>query len=155
MAERVFPNVKRAIEDFLFDEEGNIPRSKIISIGTMVMLLSVLYAQVAFAKHGSHSSHGSHGSHGSHSSHVSSSHLSHGSHYNSPVHSNSTSGMTPPELNIYEPDIGAPTVESLPDPTTAPINIPMNEIQIPKAVQPNVFAEQMSFAPVMIEGDNH
>lgn len=72
-----FPKVKRSIENFLYDEEGNIPRSKILTVGTMMMLLGMVYFQDVHAAHSSHSSHSSHQS-GSYSD--SSSHVSHSSH---------------------------------------------------------------------------
>ena len=72
-----FPKVKRSIENFLYDEEGNIPRSKILTVGTMMMLLGMVYFQNVHATHSSHSSHSSHQS-GSYSD--SSSHVSHSSH---------------------------------------------------------------------------
>ena len=76
----------KSISDFLYEEEANIDRKKIISVGTMLALATIFMATDVFAKHGSHSSHGSHGSHGSHSSgsghssHSSSNHANHGSH---------------------------------------------------------------------------
>ena len=71
MGKDIFPQVKRSIQDFLYEEEGNIPRNKMLTVGTMVLLMSILFASDAFAAHRSHSSHrsGSHSSHGSHNSH--------------------------------------------------------------------------------------
>lgn len=65
MADSFFPKVKKSITDFLYEEEGNIPRNKLLTLGSMILLLSILYADEAFAGHRSHSSHSSHGSHGS------------------------------------------------------------------------------------------
>lgn len=39
MGELRFPTIQKRISDFLYEEEGTIPRSKIITIGTMVLLL--------------------------------------------------------------------------------------------------------------------
>ena len=54
--EELFPHIKHSVEDFLFDEEGNIPRSKILTIGSMIIVLSLLFTEKAFAAHRSHSS---------------------------------------------------------------------------------------------------
>lgn len=99
MEDRLFPSIKKSVEDFIYEEEGNITRSKVVAMGTMMLILSLLMYDEVFAAHRSHSSHGSHASHSSgrgagihgsheshvsHSSHVSSSgHSSHGSHNNS------------------------------------------------------------------------
>jgi len=77
MTTNTFPKVKKSLSDFLYEEEGNIPRSTMLTIGTMVLLLSVFYADDVFAAHSSHSSHSSHKSHSSHTSHTS--HSSHDS----------------------------------------------------------------------------
>ena len=60
MDKSIFPQVKRGIQDFLYEEEGNIPRNKMLTLGTMVLLMSILFASDAFAAHRSHSSHRSH-----------------------------------------------------------------------------------------------
>lgn len=81
-----FPHVAKSITQFLDDEEGNISRSKLLSIGSMMIIMGVLMSTDAFAAHRSHSSHSSHvsgsssyhGSHVSHVSHVSSSTGSYG-----------------------------------------------------------------------------
>ena len=95
MADSFFPKVKKSITDFLYEEEGNIPRNKLLTLGSMILLLSILYADEAFAGHRSHSSHSSHGSHGS-SSHGSShgSHSSHESHSSHQSVSHSSHGST-------------------------------------------------------------
>ena len=87
-----FPHVVNSIEKFMYDEEGNIPRSKVLSIGAMIIVLGILMADEAFAKHRSHSSHKSHSSHSSHSSGSSSGHSSHVSHSSHESHSSSTGG---------------------------------------------------------------
>lgn len=81
MAELSFPHVEQKIEDFLYDEEGNIPVGKVLTIGSMILILGLLMADDAFAAHRSRSSHSSHqsGYSGGHSSHTS--HASHQSSY--------------------------------------------------------------------------
>lgn len=91
-----FPEFSRMIEDFLYEEEANISRKKIISVGSMLVLATLLMATEAFAGHSSHSSHKSHSSHSSHSSgsggHSShESHVSHTSHTSATTHSNHSS----------------------------------------------------------------
>lgn len=84
MSKFEFPHVQKTVDDFLSDEEGNIPMSKVLTIGSMIMILGILFAEDVFAEHSSHRSHSSHSSHSSggggygHSSHVS--HSSHSSH---------------------------------------------------------------------------
>lgn len=87
-----FPKVKSELQDFLYEEEGNVSRSKIITVGTLVMMATILSTYEAFAKHHSHSSHVSHGSHVSHNDHGShGSHSSHSAHSNHNSHSNNHS----------------------------------------------------------------
>ena len=90
--DELFPQIKKTINDFLYEEEGNITRNKVIAMGTMVLVLSLLMHDEVFADHRSHSSNRSHSSHRSHSSgsggHYShSSHESHSSHSSSSTHS--------------------------------------------------------------------
>lgn len=96
MADSLFPHIKKAVEDFMYDQEGNIPRNKVLTVGSMLLLFCFLLADEAFAGHSSHRSHSSHSSHRSHSSgsgghysHVS--HTSHSSHSSSSGHSNHSS----------------------------------------------------------------
>jgi len=99
-----FPEVKKSIEDFIADEDGNITRSKLAIIGTMVMVMSLMILTDTYADHASHVSHSStayirsHSNHssGTHSSQPSqpthsehASHGSHTSHANTATHSNS------------------------------------------------------------------
>lgn len=94
MKDELFPQIKRSIENYLTEEEGNISRSKLLKIGSMVLLMGVLFMQDSFAAHGSHNSHSSHSSGGG--DHVS--HISHTSHssgfdgYSSPSHSSGSGG---------------------------------------------------------------
>ena len=93
--ESKFPKIQKSITDFIKDEDGNITRNKLLSIGTMVVVLSAILSIDVYAKHGSHSSHSStsyvRGHSNSHSSHSNfhSSHASHTSHSNTVAHSNS------------------------------------------------------------------
>jgi len=73
-----FPTIEKRIQGFLSDEEGSIPRSKVLAVGSMLIVMGLLLSSCD-PDHGSHSSHRS-SSHGSHSSHSSSSHGSHSSH---------------------------------------------------------------------------
>ena len=40
----IFPQIKKGIEDFMQEEEGNISRSKVAMIGSMMVILSVMLA---------------------------------------------------------------------------------------------------------------
>lgn len=55
-----FPHIQKSIDDFLYDEEGNIPMTKVLTIGSMMMILGLLLSDDTFAGHRSHSSHRSH-----------------------------------------------------------------------------------------------
>ena len=99
MSDPRFPQIKKQLTDFLYDEEGSIPRSKIVTVGTLVLLLSLFFADSAFAAHRSHSSHSSHSSHRSHSS---SRHGSHSSHSNHSNHSSATPVPVPNSLSAPE-----------------------------------------------------
>lgn len=136
MADSFFPKVKKSITDFLYEEEGNIPRNKLLTLGSMILLLSILYADEAFAGHRSHSSHSSHGSHGSsshgsshgshsshesHSSHQSVSHSSHGS-VAAPTHNSSTIITNPPTSRVTPKPTAKPT--ATPKPTVKPTATP-------------------------------
>ena len=98
--ENQFPKIKKAIDDFINDEDGSILRSRIISIGSMVLLMTIFAGIEAYAAHSSHKSHSSHSStsyyrghvsHTSHSSHVSGSNSRHGSHSNHSDHASHAS----------------------------------------------------------------
>lgn len=88
-----FPEIKKSIQNYLYEEEGNITRNKLLMVGSLAVVMSVLFALDAEAGHRSHSSHSSHrsSSHGSgHGSHVS--HQSHQSHQSGSGHSSHSSG---------------------------------------------------------------
>lgn len=98
MANDLFPTIQRTIENLVEDEEAGIPTSRLIAVGTFLVVLSTLFTADAFAarrapsSHSSHSSHSSssyHRSHISHTSHRSS--YSHGSHSNHSSHGSHTS----------------------------------------------------------------
>lgn len=112
MKNEIIPKIKHSIEDFLFEEEGNITRNKILTVGSMMILMGIVLSTEVFAGHSSHKSHSSHSSHssgssGGHSSHVShSSHTSsastHSSHGNTAAtHSNAT--PVPTHTNVVPP----------------------------------------------------
>ena len=92
--DNIFPQIKKGIEDFMTEEEGNISRSKVAMIGSMMVILGVMLADGnIYAAHRSHSSHSSHrsGSHSSHGSH-SSGHSSHSSGHSSHSSGSHSSG---------------------------------------------------------------
>lgn len=84
--DELFPHVKHSLEDFMFDEEGNIPRSKILAIGSMMIVLSLMLTEKAFAAHRTHSSHRTHSTHRTHSSHRSGGHTTHYTHSTHSTH---------------------------------------------------------------------
>lgn len=138
-----FPEIKKSIENYLYEEEGNITRNKLLMVGSLAVVMSVLFALDAEAGHRSHSSHRSsshgsgHGSHVSHQSHQSGTgHSSHssGSHSSGgAAHSNtSAAAATPtyPEVLVPQqthdtPAMGnlpVPGIPALPDTATASTN---------------------------------
>ena len=74
----LFPSVKKALGDYLSDEEGNITRSKVVTLAGIAIVLGTLYGLNVQASHRSHSSHSSHSSGSYSSAHYS--HISHSSH---------------------------------------------------------------------------
>lgn len=114
MNDKLFPTIKKSIEDLINDEEGNIPRGKLLMLGSTIMLMGMIMGIDVYAAHSSHSSHSSHTSHSStsyHRSHVShtshrsgynhashsshsNTHSSHGSHSSAPPHVNSNTGAS-------------------------------------------------------------
>ena len=106
MNDELFPQVKKGIDAFLQDEEGNIPRSKILTVGSLMMLMGIIYGQNIYAAHQSHSSHSSHVSgSGSHSSHES--HQSHQSHVSASTHSSHSNSS--PQSNAAPHSNSAPS----------------------------------------------
>ncbi|WP_320932325.1 His-Xaa-Ser repeat protein HxsA3, partial [Hungatella effluvii] len=49
MADFKFPHIQDSITNFLYDEEGNIPRNKVLTIGAMMIVLGILMSDEAFA----------------------------------------------------------------------------------------------------------
>lgn len=132
----LFPKIQRDISNFLLDQEGNIPRSKILTVGSMMILLSVLLAQDAFAKHTSHSSHRSHSSHSSHSSGSGNWHSSHESHVSHQSHaSHSSSEHSSHSSSTYTPSSPSPGSGDT-TPSIEPVPTVM-EIAPPQIPQPN------------------
>lgn len=135
-----FPEIKKSIQNYLYEEEGNITRNKLLMVGSLAVVMSVLFALDAEAGHRSHSSHSSHrsSSHGSghgshvshqshqsgsgHSSHSSSSHSSHSSGstaHSSAAHSNTSAAATTPtypEVLIPQQTHDTPAMGTLPVP---------------------------------------
>lgn len=127
-----FPEIKKSIQNYLYEEEGNITRNKLLMVGSLAVVMSVLFALDAEAGHRSHSSHSSHrsSSHGSgheshvshqshqsgsgHSSHSSSSHSSGGAAHNN----TSAAATTPtyPEVLIPQQTHDTPAMGTLPVP---------------------------------------
>jgi len=122
----MFPTIRRSLESFIEDEEGNIPRNKLLAIGTVIVVMSLVFGSETLAAHGSHSSHSSHASHAStsyhrsHSSHSDhgshASHGSHTSHSNTAIHSNSNYSAA----GDYGTPL-APTAKSIAGVQSAPI----------------------------------
>ena len=132
MADSLFPHINKAISNFMYDQEGNIPRNKILTVGTMMLLLSIMLVDEVLADHRSHTSHRSHSSHSSgsggghyshtshqsHSSHTSgSSHSSHGSSTHSNTHSshssNAHSNSVPTTRTHSSHSNAAPSIKEL------------------------------------------
>ena len=120
MSEKLVPKIKKSIEDFLYEEEGNITRNKILTVGSMMLIMGVLLATEAFAVHSSHRSHSSHSSHKSHSSHRSHSSHSSGSYHGShSSHSNTHSSHSShtnvaPHSNVALPSMDGVAIRSVP-----------------------------------------
>jgi ABC-type Zn2+ transport system substrate-binding protein/surface adhesin len=90
----IFPHVKHAVEDFLFDEEGNIPRNRMLTIGSMMLILSMLLAEPVFAKHRTHYTHRTHSTHSTHSSSTHGSHSTHSTHSTHVTHADHATHVT-------------------------------------------------------------
>lgn len=75
---KIFPSIKKDVQDFLTSEEGSINKKDVAQIAMKVLALGIGLAGAmkpdqgeAVCSHASHASHGSHSSHASHSSHSS------------------------------------------------------------------------------------
>lgn len=111
MSEKLVPKIKRSIEEFLYEEEGNITRNKILTVGSMMLIMGVLLATEAFAAHSSHKSHSSHSSHSSHKSH--SSHSS-GSYHSSHSNTHSSHSNVVPHSNVAIPSMDGISLKAAP-----------------------------------------
>lgn len=129
-----FPEIKKTIADLINDEEGNIPRKKLVTIGSTIMLMGIImgfdYSYAAHSSHKSHSSHTSHSStsyhrsHSSHSSHTShsnwhSSHASHSDHGSHASHENthsSHSNVNTGATHMNSVDVDLPGTMEIPVP---------------------------------------
>ena len=56
MEEFNFPKIKKTICDFLSEEDGSMTRKKVVAIGSILLIMSLLTPVDAYAKHRSHSS---------------------------------------------------------------------------------------------------
>ena len=113
-----FPEIQKSIQNYLYEEEGNITRNKLLMVGSLAVIMSVLFALDASAGHSSHRSHSSHSSHSSgtqsydHASH--SSHQSHVSHTSSTTHSSHASST---HSSAAHSNVSASTPAPAPAPT--------------------------------------
>ena len=57
MSDLLLPKIIKSIEDFLYEEEGNITRNKVLMVGSMMLIMGAIMSMEAFAAHRSHSSH--------------------------------------------------------------------------------------------------
>lgn len=148
----LFPEFQKSLENLIEDEEGTIPGKKLLTLGTMVIILSSLLSVDAFAGHRSHSSHTSHsshssgsGGHGSHSSHEShqshESHSNHGSHSNHSNHSSHSSysnvGSHSNSRYSAEGDVtySAPAVEKIPSISAPAVEMNADTFSLPEVNQ--------------------
>lgn len=106
MEEKVIPKIQKRLTDFLYEEEGNISRSKVLTVGSLLLIAGIIFADEVYGAHSSHRSHVSHTSHRSHTSHTS--HRSHSSHSSSShgSHASHSNVVTPTPL----PDFQSPQV---------------------------------------------
>lgn len=89
-----YPKINKKIQDFIYEEEGNISRDKVLFIGSMLVVLAAMIPSRAFAGHSSHASHESH------ASHVSSSTGANDYSTNSSTSGSSNSGATQSSSNV-------------------------------------------------------
>lgn len=128
------PEIKRTIEDLIKDEEGSVPRKKLITIGSTIMLMGIILGlDEAFGAHSSHSSHSSHTSHSStsyHRSHTShTSHSSHSNHSNHASHSSHSNHSNHASHNSHVSAIGS---EGISSDYSSVVTEEMLEIQVPQ-----------------------
>ena len=58
--EKLIPKINKKISDFLYEEEGNISRGKILTVGSLLLIAGIIFADEVYGAHRSHSSHSSH-----------------------------------------------------------------------------------------------
>ena len=46
--EKLIPKINRKINDFLYEEEGNISRGKILTVGSLLLIAGILFADEVF-----------------------------------------------------------------------------------------------------------
>lgn len=137
MNEDLFPKVQKSISNYLTDEEGNVTRNKIVTVGAMMLIMGLVFALDVFAKHRSHLAHRSH-SQGGHRSHYSSygGHSNHSSHSDHGSHSNTTTTTRPSQNNgsnhISHISHGSHASTT----TTKPAAPDVDVIELPGATQP-------------------
>ena len=93
-----YPRINKKIQDFMYEEEGNISRDKVLFIGSMLIILAAMVPSKVFAAHRSHSSHSSHSSHTS--SARGGGHVSHESHESHQSHVSSSTGTGHSSSNV-------------------------------------------------------
>ena len=141
-----FPEIKKKIESFMYEEDGNITRNKILTVGSMILIMGfVMYSDI-FAAHSSHRSHSSHSSsksssanHSSHTSHSSHSSSKGGSGYAS--HSSSSSHSS---AGSYTYGGSSGSVSATPAVPAVPPTPPASSIGVPKTPQPTDIAGKLT-----------
>ena len=132
MAKKLFNELtivkNHSISDFLFDEEASIPKGRLLTIGSLMIVLAVvLGVQDAFAGHRSHSSHSSHRSGAYHRSHISHTSHSSGNHSSHSSHSSSASRAIPDVSGYVKPSVPVPVSPiTLKIPKVLPDTVPAN-----------------------------
>ena len=113
-----FPEIQKSIQNYLYEEEGNITRNKLLMVGSLAVVMSVLFANGTPAQHmvptvliaptaptASHSS-SSHASHTSHQSHTSST-------------THSSSGVLYPNVPTPQQTYDTPALPLVPQPAVS------------------------------------
>ena len=114
-----FPKVSKSISDYLYEEEGNISREKVLFIGSLIIIVGAMLRPInAFAGHASHSSHASHASHASSATAPRPVAPTHSSAAAAPAHSSAPA----PVVSTPTPVPSAPVV---PDPTPQIPQVPI------------------------------
>ena len=45
-----FPSIQKTIDDFINDDDGNITRQQLVTIGAMILVMSIMSSIDAYAK---------------------------------------------------------------------------------------------------------